>query len=68
MQAHYEINVSLNGRHFFATAERSCTTEADAAKVAKEIAKRFPELEGFRVTVSHVRVAGLNIPLAALCP
>lgn len=51
--SHYEINVSLNGRHFFATADRSCRDENDVKKVLPEIMKRFPESDGFAVTVTY---------------
>lgn len=50
---YYEINVSRNGRHFFATAERSLTTEDRARTVFAEMKKRFPESEGFQISVSY---------------
>lgn len=53
MQSHYEINVALNGRHFFATHQRSCITRNDYKDVVREIRKRFPESDGFKVTASH---------------
>lgn len=51
---HYEINVSKNKVHFFATHARSLTTEAEARAVTAEIRARFPESEGFQVTVRRV--------------
>lgn len=55
----FEINVSkldveLNWLfHLFATAPRSCSSEYELEKVYKEIKKRFPESEGFQVTVTQ---------------
>lgn len=54
MQAHYEINVSLNGRHFFATAPRSFVYAGDETKLEearKVFADKFPESEGYKITV-----------------
>jgi len=53
MQSHYEINVSLNGKHFFATAPRSCRDEEDARRLMADFKTRFPESEGFQVTCAH---------------
>lgn len=49
----YEINVSLNGKHFFATAERSLAYKSNAMEVLAEIYKRFPESEGFKVDITE---------------
>ncbi len=48
---YYEINVSLNGRHFFATAKRSITSQSDLKKVYPAIKAKFPEEEGYKLTV-----------------
>lgn len=50
---HYEINVSHNGRHLFATHARSITNTSDLQRVAPEIMARFPTSEGFEVTATH---------------
>jgi hypothetical protein len=55
---HYEINVTKNGKHFFATHARSATTSREAAKIYQEIATRFPESEGFGLTVTEWRSHG----------
>ena len=61
MQSYYEINVSLNGVHFFATAPRSCVDKDKAEKVYKSLAKRFRKDEGFSITVCYWRAGGQNI-------
>lgn len=54
----YEINISLNGQHFFATAKRSLTTEADLLKVWPTLVAAFPESEGYKLSVSRVTTTG----------
>lgn len=48
----YEINVSLNGTHLFATAERSITSVRKMKDVWIILDERFPAAEGFQVTGS----------------
>ena len=55
---YYEINVSLNGAHFFATAERSLTTETKARRVYALLREKFPESEGYSHTVSRRETTG----------
>lgn len=53
MESHFEINVALNGSHLFATAPRSCVSERKARTVYAEIRARFPESEGYSVSVTY---------------
>jgi len=48
---HYEINVSLNGQHYFGTHERSATNGDKAYDLARDLRERFPKSEGFEVTL-----------------
>lgn len=48
----YEINVSLNGKHFFATALRSAPTERKMKELYEVFEKKFPEPEGYKIMVS----------------
>jgi hypothetical protein len=57
----YEINVSLNGAHFFATAERSITSEPRALEVFKTLREKFPEAHGWTVTASLMQHSGRNV-------
>lgn len=61
MESHYEINVSLNGIHLFATAPRSALTRAQAKRLFDTIRSRFPEAEGFKVGVTYWVGAGDNV-------
>lgn len=49
---YYEINVSLNGRHFFATAPRSITYHELAKEMVKLFIEKFPVEEGYAVSCS----------------
>lgn len=55
MQSHFQVNVALNGKHFFATDPKSCTTpfEEVAVKWFNQIKAQFPESEGFRCTLTY---------------
>lgn len=55
---HYEINVNLNGKHFFATAERSLTNREDCKRVFEELKKRFSAEDGFNVEIIVVETYG----------
>jgi hypothetical protein len=61
MESYYEINVSLNGEHHFATAPRSIKT-ADVCKARMRMfKKRFPESEGFEITATHWECLGYSV-------
>lgn len=59
----YEINVSLNGRHFFATNERSITNSWDLTKIYKVFKEKFPEEEGYKLTVTQYETMGKCIDM-----
>lgn len=55
---YYEINVSINGRHFFATAERSITTAAELAAALRVFREKFPACEGYGISVTKWEKVG----------
>lgn len=55
---YYEINVSHRGRHVFATAERSATTETSAIMLLNMLKERFPAKDGFEVTCTYYETVG----------
>ncbi len=58
-----EFNIALNGKHFFATHERSCTN-SEQAKVLNEVLQaKFPESEGYIITASMDRQRMYGIDL-----
>ena len=48
----YEINISKNGKHYFATAERSLTTLSESTKVYNELKEFYPESQGFKISLT----------------
>ena len=55
---YYEINVSLDGKHFFATDKRSIRHKEQMEKVYKILKQKFPLEEGYEILVSEVKTFG----------
>jgi len=53
MQSHFSICVSHRGKHWFATAPHSLTEKTKAYEMLLELQTRFPEDQGFRVTMTY---------------
>ena len=52
---HYEINVAINGSHYFATNERSIHTEDMAHQLANELEEFFSlKYDGVAVEIQRV--------------
>lgn len=58
MYDHYEINVSLNGKHFFATDKRSGRSEGEKDRVLKVLKEKFPVSEGYAISVTKWVIRG----------
>ena len=63
MADHYEINISLNGKHFFATAERSIRDENKLKEVYNVLKEKFPEEDGYKITVTEWITRGKPIEM-----
>lgn len=61
---YYEINVSLNGVHFFATDERSCKFKSKLEELLKVFRVKFPESEGYKITVTEWQTLGHPIDVS----
>jgi hypothetical protein len=57
----YEINVSKDGKHYFATDKKSITTLARALDVRERLKKAMPEEEGFEYTITQWQTNGMVI-------
>lgn len=55
---YYEINVALNGKHFFATAERSITNKWKLKEVYNVIKEKFPQEDGYDISVTLYETVG----------
>ena len=62
---YYEINVSKNGRHFFATAERSITSFTQAEGMYMLFKEKFPESEGYEISITQWEKVGHPINIKA---
>ena len=60
---YFEINVSLNGLHFFATAERSLTTRSQMQRAFDIFAEKFPISEGYEITITEWDAKGRQVRL-----
>jgi hypothetical protein len=58
IQNHYEINVALNGQHFFATDARSITDESKLKRIIGVFNFKFPLAQGFTITVTKIECVG----------
>lgn len=58
---HYEINVSKDGHHVFATHPRSVTTGAEAVRLHILFKQAFPVAGGYKVDVTRVETASHSV-------
>ena len=58
-----EINVAKDGRHFFATAERSIPTYPPESyeEVLRTFKEKFPESEGYKISATKWTSRGEHI-------
>ncbi|MDF2615398.1 MAG: hypothetical protein K0Q47_53 [Sedimentibacter sp.] len=66
MYDHYEINVSLHGRHFFATASRSITDTAKLTDVLSVFDIAFPKESGYEVSIHKIETRGIPVNIENL--
>jgi hypothetical protein len=57
----YCINVARNGKHVFATAQRSLMIREDAEALFKLLRKKFPEEDGYELTLTRWTQQGETI-------
>lgn len=55
---YFEINVSKNGLHFFATNKRSITSYNQALKLYEIFKKKFKEDEGYEIELTKWETIG----------
>lgn len=61
MPSYYEINVAFYNRHFFATAPRSIRDRDELDRVLPVFKEKFPESEGYSITVTYWNCTGKDI-------
>ena len=55
---YYDINVSIDGKHLFAVAERSTKTYKEMLKIKELFVKKFPVEEGYVITITQWEETG----------
>jgi hypothetical protein len=67
MENYFEVNVSLNGKHLFATAPRSARSAFELKRLLKVLRQQFPYKEGFEVTCTKWESSGtvVDVELAS---
>ena len=58
---YYIINVALNGKHLFATAEHSARDASEAARLFTLFIEKFPAIDGYDVTCTRWEQAGQRL-------
>ena len=58
---YYEINVALNGKHFFATDKRSITDKTKLENVYNVFKEKFPTEDGYNILVTYYETVGKRI-------
>lgn len=61
---YYEINVAKDGRHYFATHERSLQSKEEALEVYRMFKVVFPKSKGFEISVCERRVVGAYVTIS----
>ena len=56
-----EVNIALNGKHFFATSERSITNTDKYNDVLTVFRNKFPESEGYTISATQWDKIGKEI-------
>jgi hypothetical protein len=64
--SHFEINVAHNGKHLFATHERSARTVREALRIMALLVASFPPSEGYTVNCTEWETRGTGWDLASL--
>ena len=59
----YTINVSLDGRHLFATSDHSLSDFESALFTYRRIVERFKVVEGYTVEVSRYENVGQDLTI-----
>ena len=61
--SHYEINVSKDGRHLFATHERSLGPgdKRKTREIYDKLVEAFPKNEGYEIIISYWETLGQQI-------
>ena len=57
----YEINVSRDGKHYFATHKRSIDTIKQATEIRDRLRQAMTKEEGFEITVTQYQQTSVEL-------
>jgi hypothetical protein len=60
---HYRINIALNGRHFFATADHSIQDMETLREVHKSLAEHYTAEKGYEISITQWVTRGSDVTL-----
>lgn len=60
---YYEFNISFRGKHLFATHERSCKTEDQAAVLYNLFSDYFRTDDGYHISVTKFELMGEDVEM-----
>ena len=60
---HYEINVARDGKHLFATSERSISYLWELADILPIFRRKFPEEQGYKISVTKWECRGTEVDI-----
>lgn len=60
---YYEINITLHGTHFFATAERSITDGVKLLRVYNQLRGKFLRADGFEISARRVEKVSVSVDI-----
>ena len=58
---YYEINVTKDGKHFFATAPRSITTKEELKRVWKTLIAVYKQIDGYELSITKYETIGTPV-------
>lgn len=61
----YEINIALNGKHYFATADRSISSSEKAFQIMRELQTIYTKEKGFSLSLSELVRGSRDVLLPA---
>jgi len=60
---YYDINVSKNGKHYFATDERSATTLDETTELVNKFRECFPKEDDYEISVTFWKKIGETVEI-----
>ena len=63
---YYEINISFNGNHLFATHKRSLRSKDEMIEAYKHLEKKFLKEDGYSITITQWEEIGYPVQIETI--